>query len=57
MKKFDAGAAYAEMLILAEALDRAERARDYESNHYDDNKARYEELKQKLSKMGKKVMA
>lgn len=51
MKKFDAGAAYAEMLILAEALDRAERARDYESNHYDDNKARYEELKQKLSKM------
>lgn len=50
MKKFDADAARMEMSILADALDRAERANDYESNHYDDNKARYEELKRLLSK-------
>lgn len=54
MKKFDAGAARAEMRILADMLKRAERAGDYESGHYDDNKDRYEQLKRQLERQAKK---
>lgn len=54
MKKFNADAARMEMSILADALDRAERANDYESNHYDDNKARYNELKQQIERYNKR---
>ena len=48
MRKFDAGVARAEMRIIADMLKRAERASDYENGHYDDNKARYDELKRQL---------
>lgn len=54
MKKFDAGVARAEMRILADMLKRAERASDYENGHYDDNKARYDELKRQLEKHARK---
>lgn len=54
MKKFNADAARMEMSILANALDRAERANDYENNHYDDNKARYNELKQQIERYNKR---
>ena len=54
MKKFDADAARAEMMILAGMLKRAEREHDYESNHYDDNKDRYEQLKRQLERQAKK---
>ena len=54
MKKFNVDAARMEMSILADALDRAERANDYESNHYDDNKARYNELKQQIERYNKR---
>ena len=54
MKKFNADVARMEMSILADALDRAERAHDYESNHYDDNKARYNELKQQIERYNKR---
>ena len=56
MKKFDAGVARAEMRILADMLKRAERAGDYEGNHYDDNRARYDELAQQLKKHNKRVI-
>ena len=54
MKKFSVDAARMEMFILADALDRAERAHDYESNHYDDNKARYNKLKQQIERYNKR---
>ena len=54
MKKFDADAARMEMSILAYALDRAERANDYESNHYDDNLMRYNKLKQQIQRYNKR---
>lgn len=56
MKKFDAGVARAEMRILADMLKRAERVGDYESNHYDDNRARYDELARQLKKHNKRVI-
>lgn len=56
MRKFDAGVARAEMRILADMLKRAERVSDYENGHYDDNKARYNELKQQLEKHNKRVI-
>lgn len=56
MRKFHAGEARAEMRILADMLKRAERASDYESGHYDDNKARYDELKRQLEKHNKQVI-
>lgn len=56
MKNFDANNARMEMSILADSLKRAERARDYESDHYDDNKARYNELKRQLEKHHERVI-
>lgn len=56
MRKFDAGVARAEMRIIADMLKRAERASDYESGHYDDNRARYDELKRQLEKHNKRVI-
>lgn len=56
MRKFDAGVARAEMRILADAIKRAERANDYENNHYDDNVARYHELKRQLERRNKRVI-
>jgi hypothetical protein len=54
MKRFDFNAAYMEMSILADALDRAERAHDYESGHYDDNLMRYNKLKQQIERYNKR---
>lgn len=56
MRKFDAGVVRAEMRILADMLKRAERANDYENNHYDDNKVRYDELARQLKKHNKRVI-
>lgn len=56
MRKFDAGVARAEMRILADMLKRTERASDYESEHYDDNKTRYDKLKRQLEKHNKRVI-
>ena len=44
------------MRILADMLKRAERAGNYENGHYDDNKARYDELKRQLEKHNKRVI-
>lgn len=54
MKRFNVDAARMEISILAYALDRAERANDYESNHYDDNLMRYNKLKQQIQRYNKR---
>jgi len=56
VKRFDAGVIRAEMRILADMLKRAERAGNYENGHYDDNRARYDELKRQLEKHNKRVI-